>query len=232
VAIYKESIQKVAIYFKKALDVNPNDSETLVFYAMCLFYSGKNEEARVIIKRLQKIDPLTWLNHLALSFLFVMEGDYSRALKQTEKTYSMESGNPYIKFIYAYHLAYEKSYNKSFDILDEVAIEGKDFYLGSMSNFVKYAFQNEKEKALKAVSPELRKKCENDFEIAWQMAECYSMINEKQLALDCIEYSIKRGMINYPFLAEKNPYLNNIRGEERFKKLMERVKYEWENFQV
>ncbi len=26
--------------------------------------------------------------------------------------------------------------------------------------------------------------------------------------------------------------LENIRGEERFKKLMERVKHEWENFEV
>jgi hypothetical protein len=27
-------------------------------------------------------------------------------------------------------------------------------------------------------------------------------------------------------------WLANIRGEERFKKLMERVKYEWEHFEV
>jgi hypothetical protein len=26
------------------------------------------------------------------------------------------------------------------------------------------------------------------------------------------------------------PFLVNIRGEERFKKLMQRVKYEWEHF--
>ena len=33
-------------------------------------------------------------------------------------------------------------------------------------------------------------------------------------------------------LAEKDPFLENIRGEPRFKKLMERVKHEWENFEV
>ncbi len=31
---------------------------------------------------------------------------------------------------------------------------------------------------------------------------------------------------------DTNPFLENIRGEERFKKLMERVKYEWENFEI
>jgi hypothetical protein len=31
---------------------------------------------------------------------------------------------------------------------------------------------------------------------------------------------------------ELDPFLKNIRGEERFAKLMERVKYEWEHFDV
>jgi hypothetical protein len=47
-----------------------------------------------------------------------------------------------------------------------------------------------------------------------------------------LEISINLGGINYPFLNEYDPLLENIRGEERFKKLMERVKYEWENFEV
>ena len=232
VAIFTEPLQTASIYFKKVLEFNPNDSEPLFWYFLCLIYSGKNEQARATVNRLLKIDPLPWLNNLAVILMNIMEGDYSNTLKQCEKIYLMEPGNPYIKFMYAYSLAYEKHYDKAFVIFDEVTIEGKDFYLGSMSNFVKYCFENEKEKAIKAVSPELKKKSENDFELAWQMAECYAMINEKQLSLDCIENAINRGVINYPFYEEKNPYFDNIRGEERFKMLMERVKSEWENFKV
>jgi hypothetical protein len=47
-----------------------------------------------------------------------------------------------------------------------------------------------------------------------------------------LEYATSRGFINYPFLNEYDPLLENIRGEPRFKKLMERVKHEWENFEV
>jgi hypothetical protein len=32
-------------------------------------------------------------------------------------------------------------------------------------------------------------------------------------------------------LNEYDPLLENIRGEERFKKLMKRIKHEWENFE-
>jgi non-specific serine/threonine protein kinase len=60
----------------------------------------------------------------------------------------------------------------------------------------------------------------------------FSLINEKEKALDYLNHALDRGFINYPFFSNIDPFLENIRGEERFKKLMERVKYEWENFEV
>ena len=51
-------------------------------------------------------------------------------------------------------------------------------------------------------------------------------------ALDWLENAVNRGFLNYPFLSEYDPFLENIRGERRFKDLMERVKHEWENIDV
>jgi len=232
VAIFRDNMKKSSFFMKKTLAIHPNDTEALVLYAISLVFFGKTEEARSQIERLLALDPLTWLNYLPLIFLHIMQGNYGSALEQCQKTYLMEPNNPYLKFMYAYCLSYNKSYNKSFEFLDEAAIEGKDFCLGSLSKFVKYAFQNEKEKALRSITPELSEKCEKDIEIAWQMSECYSMINAKQKALNCLEKAINRGLINYPFLNEHNLFLNNIRDEDWFKKLMERVKFEWENFEV
>jgi hypothetical protein len=50
--------------------------------------------------------------------------------------------------------------------------------------------------------------------------------------LDWLENTDNRSFINYPFLNEHAPWLANIRGEPRFKKLMKRVKYEWEHFEM
>jgi hypothetical protein len=57
-------------------------------------------------------------------------------------------------------------------------------------------------------------------------------LGEMDKALYWLENTVNCGFINYPFMAEIDPFLENIRGEERFKKLLERVKYEWENFEV
>ena len=49
--------------------------------------------------------------------------------------------------------------------------------------------------------------------------------------MNWLERAIDLGFINYPYLLV-DPFLENVRSEERFKKLMERAKYEWEHFEV
>jgi len=63
------------------------------------------------------------------------------------------------------------------------------------------------------------------------LAGFFALLDEKKEALDWLENAVDRGIKNYPFINRLDPFLANIRGEERFKKLMERVKYEWEHFE-
>ena len=56
------------------------------------------------------------------------------------------------------------------------------------------------------------------------------MMEEKDEALRWLERSIDNGYINYPLFAERSPFYESIRGEERFKVLMDRIKPEWERF--
>jgi hypothetical protein len=58
------------------------------------------------------------------------------------------------------------------------------------------------------------------------------LIDEKERALDWLERDVDLGMINYPLMNELDPFLKNIRGEARFRKLMARVKKEWDEFKV
>ncbi len=60
----------------------------------------------------------------------------------------------------------------------------------------------------------------------------YALIDHPKEAMHWLENAVDRGFINFPFLNEYDPLLNNIRNEPEFKKLMERVKNEWECFEV
>jgi hypothetical protein len=94
-----------------------------------------------------------------------------------------------------------------------------------------FALQNKKAEALQIVTEEFKRLAKEDEMFPVWMAESYALINEKNEAIDWLENGVKWGFISYPFLAEYDPFLANIRSEPRFQKLMERVKYEWEHFE-
>ena len=47
-----------------------------------------------------------------------------------------------------------------------------------------------------------------------------------------LETAVDHGIINSPYISQYDPMLAKLRNEPRFKKLMERVQYEWEHFEV
>ena len=71
-----------------------------------------------------------------------------------------------------------------------------------------------------------------DFHLPWPIAEGHALLGDRDEALRWLERALERGIFNYPLLSEIDPLLANIRNEPRFKKLMERVKYQWEHFEV
>jgi hypothetical protein len=64
------------------------------------------------------------------------------------------------------------------------------------------------------------------------MADCFSMIDEKEEAINWLEEGVRWGCVNYPFFVDHNPFLEPLRDEDRFKNLMETVKHRWETFAV
>jgi hypothetical protein len=92
--------------------------------------------------------------------------------------------------------------------------------------------QGNQKKALQEMTSDFQKTVRRDCGFAHYLSCFLALNNLKKEALDWLEIAVKDGLINYPLLAEKDPFLENIRGEPRFKKLMERVKHEWENFEV
>ena len=82
------------------------------------------------------------------------------------------------------------------------------------------------------VTEELQLVAGRDITYSWFVAVGFAIIDEKEKALDWLENAVNWGFINYPLLSENDPFLENIRHEARFKKLMEKVKVEWENFEI
>ena len=218
-------------YFKKALALNPNEPDALRRLALIYLDVGKPSAARLLMERFQKVDPLNPGHHLLQGFSHCYDGQFGLALDSMRKWYQSDPENPVRGFHYALMLAYNKAFNEAFSIIDRSAKATPNNAVTKFALLLKYGLLKDKEKAFQIMTPDFKKTCQRDLEWSYNVALPFALLGEKKEAMDWLENAVNRGFINYPFINKYDTFLANIRGEERFKKLMERVKYEWEHFE-
>jgi non-specific serine/threonine protein kinase len=230
---FRGSALKAVKHFKKALAIEPNDPEALNFQSYLIStFVGKPDSAEPYVKKLMEIDPLTPMNYLSPAFFYLMKGESDLSLAAFRKWLQLDPGNRWGKWFLSRGLSLYGQLNEAFELVDQIVEENSEDLVAVASLFSKYALQREKAKALQILTKNAKKFLWHDPEWPEYMVGYYSLINEKEEAFKWLEHSINRGFINYPFLSKIDPFLKNIRNEARFKKFMERVKHEWENFEV
>ena len=234
---FRGSCIKAAQYLEKAYKVNPKNTSALLFlahsYGMQL---GKTTTAKQLYKELFELDPLTPLNYGTLGMMKMVSGELDKSLLNLKKFTKLAQDDLWENLFSVYIYAWLKQYDKTYEVVDlmvkQKSLSTAHKNLAEWCLFFKYELQREKKKALETISEDVKNYFWNDPECMWFGVCNYALINEKEVAFKWLEHIIERGWINYPFLNARMPFLENIRGEERFKKLMKRVKKEWENFKV
>jgi TolB-like protein len=231
---FRGSVIKAIGYFRSALATDPNHSSALLFLANGLgLHAGKPRLAEPLLARLREIDPLTPLFLFVSGYIQLLDGKPNRALLTFQYMITMEPDlATFGKFAVAISQAWQGRYDEVFRLADESIARWPDDNVALWTLAFKYALQGEKKKALDTFTDKAREFFWNDPEVPWFGASLFALVDEKEEAVRWLEHSVDRGWINYPVFAERNPFFANIRGEERFKKLMERVKYEWEHFEA
>jgi serine/threonine protein kinase len=218
-------------YFKRVLDTNPNDFDTLFFLSCFLGTLGRRRAVIPLEERTIRIDPLNPAAHFHSGFNRLWEGDYALALEVLGRLHHSFPADPLTTWAYGLSLAYMDKKEEAGVILDQCAREQPGTVFESLGLAFKFALAGKTPETLTMLDSNPRLQKSMDFQVAYWITECYALIGEKERALDWLERDVNLGMINYPLMNGLDPFLANIRGEERFKKLMERVKYEWEHFE-
>ena len=227
-----ENMGKSFYHLKKALEVNPEEIlalQILTFLYIILF--GKISATVPLCEKLMRIAPLDWISNAASSSIYFYNGQFDRALKEWEKLYEMYPENVYSQFFYALILTYHNENDKAFSIIENCAKENPDNVLTKLGLMLKYAHQKDEENVSRLITPDFQKTCKRDYIYSHHIAGFFALLNQKKEALDWLENAVNHGFFNYPLLS-KDPFLENIRDEPCFKKLMEIVKSEWNNFEV
>lgn len=220
-------------HFKKALSISPDD--TLALQGLAIFYVqvvGKIAATIPLCERLAQIDPLDQPTKWLQGGIHFYNGEYNLALPPWRRLYDESPENPLNQCYYALTMASLGQMDQALSIIDQSANVTPSNAFTKLGLMLKYAILKDKDRAFQEMTPDFQKTCHRDCIFSHHLASIFALLGAKKEALDWLENAIDQGFINYPLLAEKDPLLENIRGEERLKKLVERVKYEWEDFEV
>src|SRR5262245_7617215 len=217
--------------YKKALSLDPNDPEALVWLAYHYGASGRSALARALVDRLQQVDPLTSLNLTMYGMVAMFDGDYAEALTWTQRAVDVDPANPTPRMMHAMMLAATGRRDEGIAILDAVAEDTSAMAWSKLAPAMAAALRGDRDEVLRILTPDLRAAATWDEIFAWWTADCLALVNERYSALDFLERAVEFGLINAPWLSEHEPFLASVRGEPRFARLMERVRKAWEAFE-
>jgi serine/threonine protein kinase/Tfp pilus assembly protein PilF len=221
-------IQEAVRDFKAALRSDPQNADAIQWLACSAGVSGHLDTARSYYKRLVAVDPWGGMNP---GWVEYYDGCFEASVEGYRKEYEMDPNSPYARWAYGNVAVWAGRIDEGSEILDKVVRDYPETTFGRFSAFLTSALRGKRDEALRAMIPELKEAAWQDIQLSWLVAAVFSILGMKDEALDWLEQAVRRGFVNYPFLTQQEPYLESVRGEPRFRSLMEEVKRRWEAFE-
>ncbi len=230
---FKQAHIQQAVYdFKKVLQYDPNNRDTLLYLTIMYILAGYPANGTALIERLIALDPLSPLNHAMPGYIELSMGNFEKAVPYYQKGLDMDPNNPFMMLVYCQICARVLSADKIISVLNKLETFFPHHTFSLHGRFLRLTLEGKRKEALKAGEDEvLQNSAKWDEHTSWWLSSTYALLNEKEKALEWLEKAISLGYCNYPLFSKHDPFLDTLRGEDRFKELMEMVKRKWEQFE-
>lgn len=223
--------REAARSFERAALLNPNDSSVLLSRGMQAMNAGRLALAEECAGRLLLLDPISPANLINRAFISLFSGDFEKAVEAGRKALAADPESEIWRWCLITSLAQMRE-------VDEVHTIAEGLRRAPSGNFARLgmlydaALRGDSAEFRQLLSSELMTTARRDETFSWSLAQCYSLLEDGDAAVEWLEVAVRYGFVHYPWLSEQDPLLENVRAEPGFQALMTRVKSEWEESAV
>jgi non-specific serine/threonine protein kinase len=226
-AISDGDLQGAIRHLKLALAKDPNDSDSLAGLLAVYALAGRPSAAPPVIDKLQRIDPLTPIYQALPGQVWMMNGDPVRGLAALSKAHGMEPENPAIRFIHAWALAAAGRRDEACRMLAPIPASPTAGVFGPLAAGFVASLEGDRAALLAALDDDALAAVRGDLQFAWMAAGFFATVGERETALSLLAAAVERGLLNFPLLAQFDPFLEPLRGDPAFEALAGDVERRW-----
>ncbi len=218
---------------KQALSLDPNDADTAIWALWLFICGGRMSRAHDHVRHLIALDPVHPYRFWFPAVVHAYEGRFELAVQDIRSHVSAAVlKQPVWLFWLGLWLVCAGRVGEAMEVLEPIEkIDAWDLYVQT-SRLLRFALKGQKNRFEEVATSKFREAAKRDCVLSCMISGIYAMLGDREEALDWVETAVDHGFINYPYLSQYDPSLAKLRDDPRFQKLMERVKYEWEHFEV
>jgi len=156
-----------------------------------------------------------------------VNGRFQEAAPAARRAIERSPGASALHILGAWQIAEAGLKEEASEILGRVGVALEGSVNGSHALFLKNALEGNAELALSHATPEMERAIRSDH-FTRTIADGYALIGRRADAVRWIRIAIDCGFINYPCLAQHDPFLSSVRTDPGFQELMDGLKVRWE----
>lgn len=219
--------------FRRVLAPFPNEVPALQMYVHILgWLVGKPVAWPPLVARLKAVDPLGPISHLVSAMALFFAGRFDEAVVAAQEMFALDPVTPVFRGNLVMALGYMGRLDEA-EALTAGVNADPDADVGTWwMGLFRAAWRKDRAEVVRLTNGPHRQTAMWDAEIPWALAAAHAAVDLREDALFWLERAIDGGMINYPFLAGHDRYLDSLRGDPRFERAMARARMAWEQFET
>jgi serine/threonine protein kinase/tetratricopeptide (TPR) repeat protein len=217
--------KKARVEIKTLQDQFPNDAPLYFVKGTMHRLDGEYEASLKAWEKLARLDPAAKVvSSYNRARIFMYQGNYETALAELDKGAKIEPNHPLVKIFRAFVVFYQGKTDEAIALIRDVL--GKNVKMEGIRPIlgVFLASQGNTEEALAQLTDETKALAKSDHDMAYWLAQAYSVLHQKDDAFKWLERAIKLGNENKAWF-ENDVCLEFIRQDEHFAELMAKIEH-------